>query len=57
MCFSLIVGRLCLVKAIADGVSFDCREICQASAVSTESAGLNTFKFGIDLNPASCSIG
>ena len=33
------------------------RANCQHSNVSIKSAGLNTFKFGIDLKPVNCSIG
>ena len=51
------MGKSCLVRARTLGEEFDFKANSQASKVSIESAGLNTFKFGIDLKLKSCSIG
>ena len=47
----------CLVRAITLGEFLLSRAFCQHSNVSIKSAGLNTFKFGIDLKLVNCSIG
>ncbi len=49
--------RFCLVKDNTLGVPESFNATSQHSIVSILSAGLNTFKLGIDLNPDSCSIG
>ena len=49
--------RLCLVKDRILGVLELFKACSQHSIVSTLSAGLKTFKFGIDRKPESCSIG
>ena len=50
-------GNFCLLKANATGVSLDSIATFHAYAVSVESAGLKTWKFGIVLSIDSCSIG
>ena len=49
--------RFCLVKDNTLGVFEVFNANSQHSIVSILSAGLKTFKFGIALNPESCSIG
>ena len=47
----------CLVRAITLGELLLSSAICQHSNVSIKSAGLKTFKFGIDLKLVNYSIG
>ncbi len=54
--FFLIGSRFCLVKDKTLGV-FELFNACsQHSIVSILSAGLKTFRFGIDRNPDNCSM-
>ena len=54
--FTLIGLIACLVKAITLGVFSLSRAFCQHSNVSIKSAGLKTFRFGIDLRLVNCSM-